>query len=92
MLFSDFASSKLAHLIKLMVNVKVIKINLRSWGYHNDQITDLGLIDLFEALAELKNLRELDLGLRGFAYNNNNCVSSNCINTLIKSLPSMQKL
>lgn len=57
-------------LIKNQRNLEELSLNLRSWCYKNELITNMGVSELCQGIAKLKKLRKLELLLRGLAYDN----------------------
>ena len=82
----------MGELIKNQKGLERLNLNLRSWAYNNEKITDEGLSDFFDGLSNCTTIKFLQLGLRGFAYNNNNSVTSKSIEYLIDKLPNLQDL
>ena len=52
--------------IGCLKRLESLQINLRSWAYKNKNITDAGLVNLFDGIFKLVNLKHLDLGIRGY--------------------------
>ena len=82
----------MGELLRNQEGLEKLNLNMRSWGFNNNKITDEGMADFFEGLTNCKTLKFLTLGLRGFAYNNDDSVTAKSIEVLIEKLPNLTEL
>lgn len=87
----DSTLEKMGNLIANQKGLQKCSINIRSWGYCNEKITDSGFDAFFRGITKLSDLRTLKLGLRGMTYNNTK-VTTKSIFSLANALKSCQRI
>jgi len=51
--FTDITLSKMGDLLKNNKGMEELKLNIRSWGYKNTKLSNIGIAELFDGLGKL---------------------------------------
>jgi hypothetical protein len=61
---------KLGEILRRNVFLNDLSLDIRSWGFKNMNITNQGIKFLFDSIGSLKEMKNLDLGLKHLGFLN----------------------
>lgn len=62
-IYSDTTISFISNMIRNLKKLRSLYLNLRSWGYENDQISNISVDDIFKSIGSLTDLENLSVNL-----------------------------